>query len=442
MLGAASMELMILVIFASSLILCIFMHASVLYALFFGFLLFFTYSLCKGNSFSCTLQTCMTGIWTVKTILIAFVLIGMLTASWRAAGTIPAIIAFASTLINPKLMLWLTFLLSSLVSFMTGTAFGTSATMGVICYSIACSMGIHPAIAGGAMISGAFFGDRCSPVSTSAMLVAEVTQSNIYDNIKYMVRTSLVPFAGTCIIYLGLGCFARGGGTSNMDAAELFSREFTLGLIPLLPAVTVILLACFKIDVKTTMAASIVAAALVYLFYQHGSPADGLQILLKGYTARDEGLHGLIDGGGISSMFKVALIVSISASYSGLFKLTGILGPLERLVLYLGKKAAPFTVMLPLTTFICMIACNQTLAIMLGNELVSPLEENKQRRAIYLENSAVVIAALIPWSIASTVPLTTCGAPTRSLTCACYLYLVPLWTLVRSKAWEKGTMWK
>jgi NhaC family Na+:H+ antiporter len=109
------------------------------------------------------------GISTVKNILIVFLLIGMISAVWRASGTIPMIIYTAGGFIRPAAFLVITFLLNCLLSILTGTSFGTSATMGVICMSIGTAMGMNPVYMGGAILGGAFFGDRCSPMSTSAL---------------------------------------------------------------------------------------------------------------------------------------------------------------------------------------------------------------------------------------------------------------------------------
>ena len=107
--------------------------------------------------------------------------------------------------------------MNCLVSFMTGTSFGTAATMGVISMTIAGTAGVNPVISGGAVISGCFFGDRCSPLSSSAILVASVTETNLFDNIRNMLRTAAVPFALTCLIYGAIGL----GGANQVDAASI-----------------------------------------------------------------------------------------------------------------------------------------------------------------------------------------------------------------------------
>ena len=200
-------EMLVLAVFAAALVLCLLLGKSVLFALIFGFFLFSGYSLSRRYTVKETLQMAWRGIMTAKNVLLIFILIGMITAAWRAAGVIPYIVYHTAPLCTPHIMLLATFLLCSLISFLTGTSFGTASTMGVICASLASSMGLSPVLIGGAVLSGASFGDRCSPMSTSALLVSAVTKTDIYGNIKRMVKTSLVPFCLTCVIYFLLGAF-------------------------------------------------------------------------------------------------------------------------------------------------------------------------------------------------------------------------------------------
>ena len=162
------------------------------------------YRLCsiKKHSMKSILKMLLDGVKTVKMLLLIFAFIGMLTAVWRSGGTIAYIIYNAVGFVNPKYFIVCTFLLCSIMSFVTGTSFGTVGTMGVVCMTIAKSIGINPVIVGGAVLSGIYFGDRCSPMSSSALLVCEITETDIYKNIKLMVKTSLVPFILTCVLYV------------------------------------------------------------------------------------------------------------------------------------------------------------------------------------------------------------------------------------------------
>lgn len=423
------LEIITIGLFTAVLMGCILTGASIVYALAAGYVIFCAYGLKKGHRLKALLRMSASGIRTVKNILIIFLLIGMITALWRGAGTIPVIICYAARLIHPSAFLLLAFLLNCLVSVLTGTAFGTAATMGVICMSMASAMGVNPIFAGGAIVSGLFFGDRCSPVSTSALLVSELTKTDIFNNIRKMVMTAAVPFVLTCMIYLVLGIFSAGGGTL-MDVQSLFAESFRLHWIMVLPAALILILSAFHINVKITMLASILTASALCLFVQHVSLPELFGMMFTGYHSKTPELSAMMDGGGILSMVRVAVIVCLSSSYAGIFEGTGLLSSMKRYIGELGKKITPFGSICFVSVLTSMVACNQTLAIMLTHQLCRDLEEDHSKMAIHLENTVVVLAPLVPWSIAGAVPLATIAAPLASLLMACYLYLVPLWNLM------------
>jgi len=427
------MELAALALFSAGLVLCVAAGASVLYALVFGYLLFAAYALLKKYTLGQVLRMSAEGVLTVKNVLLTLLLIGMLTALWRRAGTIPAIVYYAAGAIRPAVFLPMVFLLNCLVSFLTGTSFGTAATMGVVCMTLARAMGCGPVLAGGAILAGAFFGDRCSPVSTSALLVAELTRTDIFSNIRGMARTAAVPFALSCLIYAGLGLFIVHGSGSAGPVRQLFAQNFSLGLPALLPAAAILLLSALQVKVKRAMLASIAAAIAVSLACQGADAAELLRIAVLGYAAGEPRLAAMLDGGGIVSMLRVEAIVCLSSCYAGIFKTTGLLDALKSGLQALGRRASPRTALCLTSIVTSMIACNQTLAIMLTHQLCAPLEEDRQRLALDLEDLVVVIAPLVPWSIAAAVPLATVSAPNASISCAFYLYLLPLWSLVSER---------
>ena len=325
-------------------------------------------------------------------------------------------------------MIVLTFLLCCLVSFLTGTAFGTSATMGVICMSIAAAMGIDPMFIGGAVVSGAYFGDRCSPISTSALLISELTETDLYDNIKNMFKTAVVPFAVSCLVFVILGFIPSDTGVV-FDIGSVFESEFNLGWIPLIPAIIILVLSLARLNVKITMLTSVAAAFVICIFYQKESLGEVIKYFVMGYEAKNLNVAEMINGGGIVSMLRVSAIVCISSSYSGIFHKTDILEAVEKLINKLHSKHSAFSVVLATALASSAIACNQTLTIMLTQQLCNKIENDKKRLAIFLENSAVVVSSLFPWSIACRVPLDSVGAPNSSLIFAAFLILLPAWSL-------------
>lgn len=423
------MEWIVLGLFCTGLLLCIVLDFSILYALGAGLVLFWLYGKYKGFSWGALFEMSLSGVKTVKNILITFLLIGLLTALWRDAGTIPVIVCYATRLIRPSIFLLMTFLLNCGVSILTGTAFGTAATMGVICATMANTMGIDLMLVGGAVLSGVFFGDRCSPVSTSALLVAELTGTNIFQNIKGMVRTAMVPFLATCGIYTLIGIFTVGDGQVP-DLQSMFGREFALSWVALLPAVVILVLSVMQVNVKKAMSLSILTALPISLLVQGTTVAELPALLFSGYKAADPQVAAMINGGGIMSMVRVACIVSLSSAFSGIFRSTGLLDSIKQAIGKLSARTNPFAATMCTSMVAGMIACNQTLAIMLTNQLCDDLEPDNAKRAMNLENTAVVLSALVPWSIASGVPLASVGGPAKSILLACFLYLLPLWRLL------------
>ena len=420
------MERIPLLLFAAILIASIAAGIPIIIALLAGYAVFFIYALRRGFRPMAILGMSLSGISEARNILIAFALIGMLTATWRCAGTIPSIVCYAFGIVRPSWFLIAAFLINSLISFLTGTSFGSVATMGVICMTMGNALGISPALTGGAILSGIFFGDRCSPVSTSALLIADITKTNFFDNIARMMRSALVPFILSLLLYSAIGAISPHAEGDQGSLLHLFSEGFAIGVIPLIPAAIMLILSLFRVGTKRTMAASIASAALVCLLYEGMEPSRLIAMLVLGYRAQSPELAAVMDGGGIASMVEVGLIVTISASYAGIFQETGLLDSIKRMIGSAAERVPLSFVTGGVSIATCMIACNQTLAAMLTNQLCSDLWNDDSSMALALENTVIVIAPLIPWSIAGSVPLAILGAPLSSLAAAFYLYLIPL----------------
>ena len=422
---------MTLLLFCGILLSCILLHVPILWALAAGLCLFWAYGRKRGFRWGQLLQMSLSGMAQSKNILLVFLLIGMLTALWRACGTVPLIICETVGLIGPHTVLLMSFLLNCAVSMLTGTAFGTAATMGVICMTMAVSLGVNPVLAGGAVLSGAFFGDRCSPVSTSALLVSELTGTSIFANIRRMLHSAGLPFLLACAAYTVLGMGGSSGGRTP-DLRALFAREFVFHWSMLLPAAVILLLSLCRVRVKMAMLVSIAAGMVVCLWVRRQPVWEVLQVVLLGYHASDPQVAGMMDGGGVVSMLQVTAIVCISSAYAGIFQQTGLLSQVKRQIARLSERITPYGGTLVTAAFSSMVACNQTLAILLTHQLCGDLEADAACQALNLEDTAVVVAPLIPWSIACAVPLTSAGAPLSSVLAACFLYLLPACRLLGS----------
>ena len=417
-----------ILLFSLSLITCLLLKFSVVYALVIGYIIFIIYGLIKRHNLIILIKKSFEGVLTVKNILLVFILIGMITALWRASGTIAFIVYMGSKLISPSILILLTFLLCSILSVLIGTSLGTAATMGVICASIGKTMGVNPYYVGGAVLSGIYFGDRCSPMSTSALLISELTKTNLYTNIKMMIKTSIIPFIVTCLFYLLLG-FKSTVSNISVDVTEIFKQNYNLNTIVIIPAILIILLSLLKINVKKTMLVSIVISFIIAMFIQRDSIVTLINYCIFGYHHTNEKLNLMMKGGGILSMVNVSLIVGISSSYSGIFKETKMLVSLKKDLKGFSEKTSNYFVIFLSSIISGAIACNQSLGTILTNELCGELVE-KQKMAIILENTIVLLAGLIPWNIAMEVPLKAIDVGIMAGVYAFYLYFLPLWNLI------------
>ncbi len=437
------MELFVIGVFCLQLIVFVALGVNVLVPLVVGFALFFVYGALTGHPAIELLREAATSAKCALGVLESFVLIGMLTALWRADGTISQIVVMTTPVVSPATAPLAAFLLCGLVSYLIGTSFGTAATMGVVCGTLAASMGASALLTGGAVLSGCYFGDRCSPVSSSALLVRSVTGTDMRGNLSAMMRTAAVPLAASVAVYALLGLVLRPADSAVATAgvADMLVGAFGYNLWALLPAAIIFVLPLTGLGMKRCMGLSCAAAVIVCLS-RGATLVDLGRWAAFGYAAQDADVAALMNGGGLSSMVNVSLVVCISSSYAGLFNATGLVEGMQRFVDRVARQFGAFAAVLAVGVPASMIACNQTLAIMLTNQLCGGSEDDPRKLAIDLENGPVVISPLIPWSIACSTIMTFAGAPRISWMAAFYLWLIPVWHLFTTSRARKANFFQ
>lgn len=427
----------VFVLVFSSLLLGSYFGIALPYPLLLGLFCFVLLSLRRG--FQLNELSAMIGKGAKKSLIVIriFVLIGAITAVWRACGTVAFIVYYGIEFMSAQYFVLFAFLLCCLVSFLLGTSFGTVGTVGVILIVLAKSGNVDIDIAAGAIIAGAYFGDRCSPMSSSAALVAALTNTQLYINIKNMMKSSVLPLA---LSVLGYGFLSRWHPLvfhDNQIGLEIL-QLFDINAIVLLPAIIILVAAVLKIDVKLSMSLSILAGMLIGIFVQHQTILEMFTYILTGYTMAETGFFpSVIKGGGLYGMLNVGLIVLISAAYAGIFEGTGILREAERYLEKLSSKIGVYLTAILTSIASAAFGCNQTLAIILTYQFEHKIYErrklNKYRLALDLENTVIVISALIPWNIAGAFPAAALSADSGFIVYAFYLFLVPLTNLLTRK---------
>ncbi|MEM6255360.1 MAG: Na+/H+ antiporter NhaC family protein [Cyanobacteria bacterium P01_D01_bin.156] len=389
---------------------------------------------CRGYTLATLSQFCWQGAkqsWPVFSILL---LIGALMSSWLAAGTVPALVYYGTQLIHPQYFILSAFILTALVSTLLGTSFGAVGTVGLALMIMARGSSTPSALnlTAGAIIAGAYVGDRCSPLSSSAHLIATVTHTPIYQNLKQMLFTSLVPLLLSGLFYGVLSRYYPLNISQPSPISQQLTEVFHLTGFVLLPALLVVVLASFRINVKLTIGLSWLLASSLAILEQSYSVADVLNFTLWGFEIGEHpALSAILGGGGLWAMLQVCIVVLLSTTLSGLLTGTQSLKPVSQWL----QKARQYRALFIGTSLISLVAgafgCTQTITILLTHQLVT--SEYRQRRfsqnqlALDLENTAVVLAPLIPWNIAGLVPATLLMVGPGFIPFAVYLYVIPLY---------------
>lgn len=355
--------------------------------------------------------------------------IGVLTGLWRASGTFAVLTAWGLQAIAPRLFVVMAFVLSCLLSYAIGTAFGTAGTLGVTLMTLARSGGVDELVAAGAILSGIYFGDRCSPISSCAHLVAALTGTDFYDNHHRMMRTALLPSLLTLGVYLLLSLNYPMREVESSALAAL-GREFNLSPWAALPALLMLVLPLLRVKLFYSFLASILCALACALLVQGESAASVLSCALVGLHAPEGSARALFNGGGLISMLGLCVLILVSGTYSGLFEGTELLkGAQSRIGGWMGRLGA-FPVTALAGTLCNAVFCNQTVGVMMTDQLMRrPYDRagiSRTDLAQDMANSVVVMAALIPWSLACSVPLTAFEVSSWAMPYGVYLYLLPL----------------
>lgn len=427
------------IVFLISMIGALILNISMIIALLIGLIAFSIITLRRGWKFRELSVMCFDGAKDSIVVTEVMCIIGFVTAIWRACGTITIFVYYGMRIITPSLFILIAFLLCVVLSYALGTSFGVAGTVGVIFMTLARSGGVDPIITAGALMSGIYFGDRCSPVSSSAQLVCGSTDTKIYSNVKAMLKTCIVPFLASTLIYLFISIKNPITGVEE-SLVRAFENEFNLTMWAFLPAVFILILPLLKVNIFWTMGLSIASGAILAYFAQGFGVFDIIKIMILGYESTSE-LGSILNGGGLVSMIEIIVILVISSMYSGIFSKTGMLDSLQDKLTNLSNKIGRYLVTLILSVVTPMVFCNQTIStLIVANLMKKTYDDNgcdREELAIDMENSVILTACSIPWSIGCSVPLSFFGVSSKAMIYAFYMYLLPIMYIFLKKLYYK-----
>ncbi|MBQ3371150.1 MAG: hypothetical protein IJG48_09135 [Mogibacterium sp.] len=402
-------------------------------ALIIGYFVFMLIGVRMGYSIPDIFRMSLNGLKTALTLMIILLLIGVLTGSWRSAGSIVTFIYYGIQLIKPRLFLVVTFVLTCLMSYALGTSFGVAGTAGVIFMALARSGGVDPTITAGVILSGIYFGDRTSPASSTAFTVASVTGTDLYTNVRNMLKTGLIPWLICLAVYSFLS-IKNPLAAVDQEVMDAFESVFNISAVTLIPAAVILIFPLIHVPILITLGSSIAAAAAVSLTVQKESVASLIHTMILGYHSPVSEISSVIDGGGMISMLGTVVIVALACSYTGIMNGTGMIELIRSRADKLTARIGLFPSMMLISLISSSIFCNQVVAIIMNKELLQKSYETSgkapEELAIDIENTAITLPSLIPWCILCSVPLAILGVTYAAVPFAIYSYAIPLVNLI------------
>jgi len=394
-------------------------------------------------------------ISTAMPAILILLLIGALAGTWLISGVVPVMIYYGLDLINPSIFLFAAVITSGIVSLATGSSWSTIATIGVALLGIGTALGYENAIVAGAIISGAYFGDKMSPLSDTTNLAPAVAGTDIFTHIKYMVYTTFPTMTLTLLIFLILG-FNHSSTNINVhphDVQNAIKQAFNITpWLFLVPAI-LFLVIMLKVPPLPSLAIGVVLGGLAAVIFQPhiikelSNTADNY--LKASYIATIQAAYGettiktpnpalnrLFSSGGMAGMLPTIWLILSAMVFGGMMEATGMLKKITGSLLKIVKKDSS---LIASTAFSCVFfnitASDQYLAIVVPGEMYHDAYKDRGLKpevlSRTLEDSGTVTSVLVPWNTGGATQARVLGVPTLEyLPFAFFNYLSPIMTII------------
>ncbi len=401
----------------------------------------FAYGKLSGQSFDAMQRKMAAGVMSGIGAIYLFFFIGMLVSALMMSGAIPTLMYYGFDLISPRIFYLSAFVLCSIIGVTLGSGFTTCATAGVAFIGMAAAFNANPAIVAGAVVSGALFGDKMSPLSDTTGIAASIVGIDLFDHIRNMMFTTVPAWIITAALFLMLT-----GDVANADLGNISAMQQQLvrsGLVhgyALLPLVLLLVLAVCKVNAIYTIICTVIASLIVT--YMHSTPTLKQlgEWFFSGYKPAeglDLGAVGkLVARGGMESMFFSQTIIILALSLGGLLGGLGVLPALLDGVKHLLTNAGRATFAAAMTaTGINVLIGEQYLSLLLTGNTFQPLYKrlglHPRNLSRTIEDAGTVINPLVPWSVYGVFLTGILGVPVISyVPYAFFCYLSLLLTLV------------
>lgn len=338
------------------------------------------------------------------------VLMGMLVGLWIAGGTIPTLLSYGLSWLEPRFLVPTSCLLCCLASVATGTSFGTISTVGLALMGLGEAMGVPAPLLAGAIVSGAYFGDKMSPLSDTTNVAPAVSGSNIYEHIGSMAHTTLPALAVSLAGFLFLGT-SLSPGTAQVPTGtlrEALPGTFVTGPATLAPIILLAVLSIKKVPPVPALTGVLAVSFVMDLLTQKASPASLARAMVAGYTGGSGNavMDKLLTRGGMNSMLPTVFLILMATGMGGVLRDAGVIGRLVRAVLAAVRSTRGLILSVAASCYLTLLATgNQMLALILpGQAFREAFAERHVPAKILsrtLEDCGTLGAPLVPWSTAA-----------------------------------------
>jgi NhaC family Na+:H+ antiporter len=392
----------------------------------------------------------------VSIMLLILLCVGMISGTWMISGIVPTLIYYGVQIMSPQFFLVSTCLICALVSLLSGSSWTTIATIGVALVGIGDALGVSEAWTAGAIISGAYFGDKMSPLSDTTILASSATGTDLFEHIRYMMYTTIPTFIITLIIFLfaGLGH----GSEAEMQTefyTEGLARTFNISLWTLLvPVVTGVMIARRMPSLVVLFLSSLMAGGMAVLLQPHilqeiagnDSLTRGLAITFYGATHVDTGyeaLNELVSTGGMAGMLNTIWLILCAMCYGGAMVASGMIGSLTQVIVSWVRSCLSLVSSTVGTgIFFNITTGDQFISIVLNANMYKDVYRKQGYESRLLsrttEDAATVTSVLIPWNSCGMTQSTVLGVSTLTYLPYCFFnYLSPLMSiLIAALGWK------
>lgn len=368
-----------------------------------------------------------------------FFFIGILIASWMLGGTIPTLIYVGFELVTPKFFLAIVFIVTSIIGISVGSSLTTVGTIGVAFIGISSAIDVSLAMTAGAIVSGAFFGDKMSPLSDTTNMASSILQVDLFDHIKNMGWTTIPAFIISLILFAFLSPDISAANFGDMEAFK--QGLLDTGLVSwyggVIPIVVLLIFSLKKAPALLALAAGSISAIIVSLFHGPKPLGEIMGILFGGFSSNTgvEEIDSLLTRGGMESMLFTIGIVLLALSLGGLLFTLGIVPRLLASIESALKKVSSVILSSALTAIgINILIGEQYLSVLLTGEAYASQYKKVGLSNLNLarvsEDAGTVVNPLVPWSVCGVFIATVLGVPTLAyLPFAFFCLLSPILTI-------------